>query len=42
MKKVIVAVVFMVLAGLAFSGCKSHEPCPAYGSADTEVVQDVA
>jgi hypothetical protein len=36
MKKFFLSFVAVTLIGLAFTSCKSHEKCPAYGKVNTE------
>ncbi len=36
MKRILIILVVSFLIGIAFSSCKTHKPCPAYGSVDTE------
>ncbi len=35
MKKAILVLTVIFLAGVVFTSCKSHEKCPAYGKANS-------
>lgn len=40
MKRFFIALAFVCFVALAFSSCKGHEKCPAYGEVEKEQVQN--
>jgi len=41
MKKIITTGFLLFVLAVAFSSCKTHERCPAYGSVETEAEANV-